>query len=66
ENVPAIVIELKKEESESIALQQIKNREYADSLKNLSGEIILVGINYTTDKETNYKKHTCKIEKIIK
>lgn len=31
-----------------------------------SGEIILVGINYTTAPDTDYKKHTCKIERILK
>lgn len=66
ENVVPIVVELKKEQDTSIAIEQIKNKQYADILKNIKGEIILVGINYTTDKETNYKKHTCKIEKIIK
>lgn len=66
ENVPAIVVELKKEQDSSIALDQIKNRQYAEKLSTYNGEIILVGINYTTDPNTDYKKHTCKIERIIK
>ncbi|MBQ3566959.1 MAG: hypothetical protein IJA12_07255 [Oscillospiraceae bacterium] len=33
-------------------------------LLDYSGKIILVGINYTTDPDTDYKKHTCKIERI--
>ena len=66
ENVPAIVVELKKEQDTSIALEQIKNRQYAEKLLDYSGEIILVGINYTTDPDTDYKKHTCKIERITK
>ena len=66
ESVPAIVVELKKEQDASIALEQIKNRQYAEKLLDYSGEIILVGINYTTDPDTNYKKHICKIEKIVK
>jgi len=66
ENVPAIVVELKKEQDVSIALEQIRNRQYAEKLLDYSGEIILVGINYTTDPDTDYKKHTCKIERILK
>ncbi|MBQ8435023.1 MAG: PD-(D/E)XK nuclease domain-containing protein, partial [Oscillospiraceae bacterium] len=65
ENVPAIVVELKKEQDASIALEQIRNRQYSEQLLDYSGEIILVGINYTTDPDTDYKKHTCKIERII-
>ena len=66
ENVPAIVVELKKEQDASIALEQIRNRQYTEKLSAYSGEIILVGINYTTDPNTEYKKHTCRIEKIVK
>ena len=66
ENVPAIVVELKKEQDASIALEQIRNRQYTEKLSAYSGEIILVGINYTTDPNTDYKKHTCRIEKITK
>lgn len=67
ENLPAIVVELKREKDKSIAIEQIKQREYFDSFLNFHGEIILVGINYSTDlKKTEYKKHTCKIEKIFK
>ena len=66
ENVPAIVVELKKEQDASIALEQIRNRQYAEKLSAYSGEVLLVGINYTTDPNTEYKKHTCRIEKIVK
>ena len=66
ENVPAIVVELKKEQDASIALKQIRNRQYTEKLSAYSGEIILVGINYTTNPNTEYKKHTCRIEKIVK
>ena len=66
ENVPAIVVELKKEQDASIALEQIRNRQYTEKLSAYSGEIILVGINYTTNPNTEYKKHTCRIEKTVK
>ena len=61
------MVELKKEQDEGIALAQIQNRQYFDSLKTFSGEIILVGINYSSDTNNpEYKKHTCKMKKIIK
>ncbi|MDD6085424.1 MAG: AAA family ATPase [Oscillospiraceae bacterium] len=66
ENVPAIIVELKKEQSPEIALKQIREKNYFECLKNYSGEVLLVGLNYTTDNNTGYKKHTCKIEKIVK
>ena len=66
ESVPAIVVELKKEQDASIALEQIRNRQYAEKLLDYNGEIILVGINYTTNPDNDYKKHTCKIERIVK
>ena len=63
--LPAIVVELKAEESPSIAIDQIKRREYPGAIKDYSGEIVLVGINYKTDPERpEYKKHTCKIERV--
>ena len=59
---PAIIVELKYDKSAEGAIEQIKRKQYADSLKDYSGEILLVGINY--DKED--KCHTCRIEKIVK
>ncbi len=59
---PAMIVELKYDNSAEGAIEQIKKKQYADCLKDYSGEILLVGINY--DKEQ--KNHTCKIEKITK
>ena len=59
---PAVIVELKCNQDTGKALEQIKNNQYTDCLKDYSGEIILVGINY--DKKT--KKHSCDIEKIRK
>ena len=59
---PAIVIELKYNRSAKTAIKQIKANQYPEVFADFSGEIILVGINYS--KKT--KKHTCKIEKINK
>lgn len=61
---PALIIELKCDKSAETAIEQIKNRNYVDCLKDYSGEILLVGINY--DKNDEFKKHTCRIEKIVK
>ena len=54
---PAIVIELKYNQNVDTAIDQILNKQYTDTLKDYTGNILLVGINY--DKDT--KQHTCKI-----
>lgn len=51
-------IEVKWNDSEQSALDQIKNRDYPEMLKVFSGKILLVGINY--DRKS--KKHGCWIE----
>ena len=56
---PAIVIELKYNQSAVGAIKQIKEKQYVEALCGFVGEIVLVGINY--DKRT--KQHTCVIEK---
>ena len=58
----AFIVELKWDKSAETAIDQIRDREYADCLKSYKGDIILVGLNY--DKIN--KKHECKIEKIKK
>lgn len=55
---PALVVELKWNNSAEGAIAQIKERQYANWIKGYTGNILLVAINYT--KET--KEHTCKIE----
>ena len=59
---PAMIVELKYDGSAESAIEQIKEKQYTDCLKDYSGEVLLVGINY--DKES--KKHSCKIEKAKK
>ncbi len=56
----ALVVELKWDKSAQTALDQIKDKQYPDSLKGISDGILLVGINY--DKKT--RKHTCIIEEV--
>lgn len=59
---PAVVIELKWDKSVSGAINQIKEKQYGDALKDYQGNLLLVGINY--DKTS--KKHECVIEKVQK
>ena len=56
---PALVIELKFNQSTDTAIQQIKQKNYPAKIAEYTGDILLVGINY--DKET--KQHTCHIER---
>ena len=56
---PALVIELKYNQSTDTAISQIKRKNYPAKLADYAGDILLVGINY--DKES--KQHTCIIEK---
>ena len=58
--LPAIVLELKYDDSADTAISQIKRREYAGLLSHYIGATILVGISY--DPKT--KTHSCCIEKI--
>ena len=56
---PAVVLELKYNQSADTAISQIHKKNYAGILKDFTGEVILVGINY--DKQT--KLHDCKIKR---
>lgn len=55
---PAMIVELKWDQSVETAISQIKEKRYVNALKDYKGQILLVGINY--DKER--KKHNCIIE----
>lgn len=59
---PAFVVELKYDSSAENAVEQIKEKQYVDCLKDYSGDVLLVGINYDKEK----KKHSCKIERAKK
>lgn len=65
-NRPAIVVELKWNQSAGAAIDQIKKRQYVECLKGYTGEVLLVGVNYDAGKEgfDEYKKHECRIEKV--
>ena len=61
-NSPALVIELKYNNSADTAIGQIKRKQYPTKLAAYSGDILLVGVNY--DRQS--KEHTCRIEKFEK
>lgn len=60
---PALVVELKYDRTAYAAIQQIKDRQYAQALEGYAGELLLVGINY--DRENKNKPHSCVIEKVV-
>lgn len=60
-DAPALVIELKHNQSAGTAIEQIKKKEYTEKVSEYTGNIILVGITYN-----DTKGHTCIIEKIQK
>jgi len=57
---PAAVIELKKNKDAEGAIAQIRRKEYVKALADYKGNLMLVGINYDSEK-----KHTCVIEKWV-
>ena len=56
--LPALLIELKWNESSITALDQIKKKKYPKALENYDGKLLLVGISY--DKKS--REHSCIIE----
>ncbi len=59
---PALIIELKKDASAKVALEQIKERDYVSRVKEYTDNILLIGINY----DSKSKQHSCIIEKYQK
>ena len=57
---PAMIVELKWNQTAGIALEQIKDRNYIRCLKDYHGKVLFVGVNY--DKKS--KKHTCQFEMV--
>ena len=58
EEMPALLVELKWNQKAYTALEQIKEKQYVQAIKNYTGDILFVGISY--DKKN--KKHECAIE----
>lgn len=59
---PAMIIELKRNDTVDSAVEQIKEKRYFDSLEKYQGDLLFVGINYDEKDKT----HTCQIEKYQK
>ena len=55
---PAIIVELKYNDTTGTAIDQIHQRQYPEKVAEYTGDILLVAISY--DKKT--KEHTCQIE----
>lgn len=61
-NIPAMIIELKRNDCVESALKQIRDKQYFASLEQYSGNLLFIGINYDEKQKT----HTCKIEEFTK
>lgn len=61
-DIPAMIIELKRNGSPECAIDQIREKKYFASLDNYAGEILFVGINYDEKNKT----HSCRIERFEK
>ena len=54
---PAMIVELKWNQTAETAIRQIRNKNYPETLKEYKGNILLVGISY----DRSSRKHECKI-----
>ena len=61
-NVPAMIVELKRNQSTGAALQQIESKQYFNVLDKYQGDLLLVAVNY--DEKTN--AHVCEIKRFVK
>ncbi|MBR0172652.1 MAG: PD-(D/E)XK nuclease domain-containing protein, partial [Lachnospiraceae bacterium] len=61
-DIPAMIIELKKNDSAESAIDQIKKKQYAESLSHYQGDLLFVGISYDEKEKT----HTCRMERFVK
>ena len=61
--LPALIVELKWNQSADGAIAQIKNRRYPEAVKEYGGEILLVGISYNREAPAGERKHQCRIER---
>lgn len=59
---PAMIIELKRNSSADSAIDQIREKQYYDSLSAYCGDLLFVGIDYDEKKKT----HACRIDRFVK
>ena len=62
---PAMLVELKYNQSADTAIKQIKEKRYQGALSGYSDRILLVGINYDSKGKEKRGKKNCKTNKII-
>ena len=60
-DIPALIVELKWNDSAGGAIRQIKDKEYVNTVEGFGGDVLLVGISY--DKDSG--EYQCKIEKWV-
>ena len=61
-NVPAMIVELKRNKTTGAALEQIESKQYFNVMDKYQGDLLLVAVNY--DEKTN--EHTCEIRRFVK
>ena len=61
--LPALVIELKWDQSAESAIEQIRDRRYPRAVSGYGGEILLVGISYDRESPAGERRHQCRIER---
>ena len=62
---PALLIELKYNQSARAAMDQVRKQDYLDRFEHYRGNTLVVGINYDKDARndaTDFKHHTCIID----
>lgn len=60
---PALIVELKWNNDVQTAIDQIKQKKYPETIRDFSGDILLVGISY--DKNNKDSGHSCIIERLV-
>jgi len=63
--LPALVIELKWNQSAKGAIAQIRDRRYPEAVREYGGDIRLVGISYNKEAPAGKRKHQCRIENYL-
>jgi hypothetical protein len=61
-NVPAMIVELKRNHNTGAALQQIESKQYFNVMDKYQGDLLFVAVNY--DEKTN--EHQCEIKRFVK
>lgn len=62
--LPALVIELKWDQTAKGAIDQIRQKQYPKALEEYGGEVLLTGIGYDKNAKEGARKHSCVIEKM--